>query len=195
MKINIKETFDTSTALSNMYLWLLFGYLSTLLNCDLQRFMNSHILVRHVIGITTFFFLFTLIDTENKTNILSIWVKTLVVYILFILSTKAKWFFVLPVLALLLIDQTIKKHVSIEKTQERITEEGEMKFKDVSRFLNVVVTSCIVTGVIHYAFLQKAEYGSKFSWWTFFLGKKGKCKDYTENMFDIDIMPVPVAKK
>ena len=153
--------------------------------------MNSHIMVRHIIGITTFFFLFTLIDTENKSNILSIWVKTIVVYILFVLSTKSKWYFVLPVLALLLVDQTIKKHVAIETEQKRMTPEQELKFKDASRFINVFVTACILTGVVHYAFLQKAEYGPKFSWGTFFLGKKGRCKDakHVDNLLPISLLP------
>jgi hypothetical protein len=32
--------FDTSTALSGLYLWLLFGYSSRLLSCDIQKLMT-----------------------------------------------------------------------------------------------------------------------------------------------------------
>jgi len=169
-EIDLKDTFDTSTALSNMYLWLLFGFLSTMINCDLQRFINSHPIARHIVAFIAFFFLFTLIDANNKTNITTIWVKTFVVYILFILTTKSKWYFALPVLGLLLIDQSLKKHISLLQAQNKADPEKVLKYQEISRFINVFVTATIIAGVIHYISLQKTEYGKQFSYIKFFLG-------------------------
>lgn len=175
MNIDLADTFDTSSALSSMYLWLLFGFLSSMINCDLQRIINKSQLVRHIVAFVAFFFLFTIIDGNNKTNILTIWVKTFVVYVLFVMTTKSKWYFALPVLSLLLIDQSIKKHISLSKAQDNIKEDTENRLLSISRILNITVTSIIILGVIHYAILQYNEYRSGFSWITFILGT-ASCK-------------------
>lgn len=173
--IDIKDTFDTSTALSSMYLWLLFGYLASMINCDLQRMIKKSQIIRHLVALVAFFFLFTIIDGNNKTNILTIWIKTFVVYLLFVLTTKSKWYFALPVLGLLLVDQTIKKHVMLSKAQEKLRESDEIRLLSVSRLLNIVVTTFIVIGSIHYGMLQYRQHAIDFSWSKFILGTSA-CK-------------------
>jgi hypothetical protein len=173
--MDFSGTFDTTNALSGMYLWLIFGYLSALLNCDLQRFIYQHPVVVHCFGIVAFFFLFTLLDTNNKTTITSIWVKTLFIYILFVLMTKSKWYFVLPVLAALLVDQTLKKAVAIkEASGEDVTRVREQQ-QQYSHYINLTIILVILVGMAHYAILQREEYGEHFSWYTFFMGMS-KCK-------------------
>jgi hypothetical protein len=51
--------FDYRDAIAGFLLWLLFGFLSSMVSCDLQRFMQSHLLFRHFVGLVSFFFLFT----------------------------------------------------------------------------------------------------------------------------------------
>lgn len=176
--MDFSGTFDTTNALSGMYLWLIFGYLSALLNCDLQRFIYQHPIVVHCFGIVAFFFLFTLLDTNNKTTITSIWVKTLFIYILFVLMTKSKWYFVIPVLAALLVDQTLKKAVAIKAaTGEDVTRLQEQQ-RRYSQYINAAIIIVILVGTAHYALLQLEEYGDRFSWYTFFMGMS-KCKSAT----------------
>jgi hypothetical protein len=91
-------TFDTTNALSGMFLWIVFSFLASLINCDIQRMMRQNPLLIHMFGFTAFFFLFTLIDANNKTSLKTVWFKTFFVYLLFVMMTKAKWYFVLPVL-------------------------------------------------------------------------------------------------
>ena len=176
---DLSNTFDTTNALSGMFLWLMFGYLSVLLNCDLQRLIKNHPLVLHFVGILAFFFLFTVIDSSNKTNIMNIWIKTIFIYLMFILLIKSKWYFVVPVLCLLLIDQSLKKDISYRKQAdpEKDITTYEAFAKEFSRIANILIIVVIITGTIHYAILQKQEYQDKFSWMTFFLGVT-TCKDY-----------------
>jgi hypothetical protein len=173
--IDVKDTFDTSTALSSMYLWLLFGYLSSMINCDLQRIIKKSQLVRHLVALVAFYFLFTIIDGNNKTNMMTIWVKTLVVYLLFVLTTKSKWYFALPTLGLLLVDQSIKKHVTLSKAQDKLNESDEIRWLSISRLLNIVVTTIIVIGCIHYGILQFQQHRADFSWYKFVFGT-ASCK-------------------
>lgn len=179
LTLDFEGTFDTASSLSGMYLWLLFGYLSVMLNCDLQRFIQSHPLVMHLVGIVAFFFLFTVLDSNNKNDIKIIWIKTLIVYGLFILSTKSKWYFVVPVLVLLLVDQSMKKDLSFEKAKGHLSEEAiqrnEERVRKVTNIIQYVIYAMIITGTLHYVYLQKLEYKSEFRWSKFFFGIT-KCK-------------------
>ena len=169
-EIDFADTFDTSTALSSMYLWLLFAFLSPMINCDLQMLIKRHEWMKHIVAIVAFFFLFTIIDQKNNTNLATIWVKTFFVYFLFILTTKSKWYFAIPTIALLLIDQSVKKSMAIRQAKSQLSASTEMKYKEASRLINVIVTTSIITGVIHYFFLQKHEKGSAFSFTKFLFG-------------------------
>jgi len=159
-----------------MYLWMIFAYLSGLLNCDLQRFMQRNPLFVHIMGLTAFFFLFTLIDTNNKSSIGLVWVKTFFVYSLFVLMTKSKWYFVIPVLVLLLIDQSMKKDVAIKEAAEKPYSKEQLELREkITRVVNIVIICLILVGVLHYMFIQYSEYKSKFSLFKLFFGIN-KCK-------------------
>jgi hypothetical protein len=175
-------TFDTTNALSSMYLWLIFGYLASLLNCDLQRLLQTNVIALHLFSLVAFFFLFTILDTGNSTNVLHVWLKTIAVYALFLMMTKSKYYYAVPVLFLLLVDQTLKKHVQFEKNKP-VVEQGrdfEGLQKHVSKFVNVATVVLIVAGMLHYMYLQKVEYGSAFSYMKFFFGVT-KCKSKLPN--------------
>ena len=176
------QSFTATTALANMYLWLLFGFLTLQVNCDLQRLMQHSVWVRHLVSILAFFFLFTLIDTNNKSNLITTWIKTVVVYILFILTTKSKWFFAIPVLALLLIDQSLKKYVGDLSQQGK--GHGEIANQDkintilrITKVINIIVFVIIIVGAVDYAIRQKREYKGQFSMVKFFLGTTKRCKE------------------
>ena len=173
--MDFSGTFDTTNALACMFLWIIFGYLSIMLNCDIQRFLKNHKFIFHFFGLLSFFFLFTLLDTNNKSSITVIWIKTIFVYALFVMMTKSKWYFVLPVLTLLLIDQMIKKQLSFLNTSGKDVKELEIMQKRLTNIINNLIIIIIVIGTIHYAFLQYGEYGAKFSWKKLFLANT-KCK-------------------
>jgi len=163
-----------------MYLWLIFGFLSTMLNCDLQRFLTSHPAFVHFMGIIAFFFLFTIIDTNNKTSIGAVWLKTLLVYLLFVLMTKSKWYFVIPILLLLLIDQTVKKDIAIRQAAgNNVEDETIQRQQHITRNINIMIFILIIVGVVHYMILQYQQYRQDFSILKFFFGIT-KCKTMME---------------
>lgn len=162
----LTSAFNTTNALSNMFLWLLFSELSKLLNCDLQRILRGSSLALHLTGLLTFFFLFTLIDTTNQASLGATWLKTVVVYGLFILTTKAKWYFVVPVLVLLLIDQSVKKHyqhVKMNQEGQVLRVDQEALRHSITRNITFVIIALAVVGTLQYAYLQHIEYGPGFS--------------------------------
>lgn len=171
----LENSFDVTNALSNMYLWLLFAFLSTMINCDLQRFMQQSQLARHLVALVAFFFLFTLIDVNNKASVAATWLKTVGVYLIFVLATKSKWYFAVPVLALLLIDQSVKKHKSYIESKQTDETIRVDHLDQASRIINYMIIGLVVLGSLDYMRLQMGQYGSRFSYGSFFLGT-ARCK-------------------
>lgn len=176
MDFNMTSTFDTNNALAGMYLWLIFGLLSTMVNCDIQRFILYNPIGLHIFAIIAFLFLFTLIDQNNKTSVFIIVIKTFLIYVLFLLITKSKWYFILPILILLLIDQLLKKQLAIEKEKQKDTETLEMFQQAYTNVIIYLIMGMAVIGALHYAYLQKQEYQNEFSWFKFFFTVT-KCKE------------------
>ena len=174
------STFDTTFALSSFMLWLLFSYLTNLMSCDFQRFMKQHEMFKHFIALLAFFFLFTILDANNNAPVYIIWFKTIFVYVLFLMTMKAKWFFVTTVLAILVADQTIKMHINyLTKNEEKNNEEKEEndgKKKEIGQYeyirelLNGAVIGVIVVGFTHYGLRQYEEFGKEFSFRKLLLG-------------------------
>jgi len=153
------KNFDMKYALSALYLWLLFGYLSSMTGCDLQRWMMNNQFFRHLVGIIAFFLLFTVLDTENHINIGSIVLKTFVVYFVFILMTKSKWYFSIPTLLLLVVDQGLKY-------QATYLEKEKKSHKNIDRIRNYIdklFIVLVVVGFIFYGIRQYETYGNNFS--------------------------------
>jgi hypothetical protein len=160
--------FDSRTAITGLYIGLLFGFLSTLLSCDIKRFINNSVYFRHFIGLISFFLLFTITDKNNKNelSILSIWVNTILVYGLFIMMTKSKWYFSVPALLLIVVDQSYKFQIEFIDEKKKDNEQNNEKMQQYERdrkFIDITILIIIVTGFIHYALRQYKEFGSKFS--------------------------------
>ena len=159
---------DIRTAIAGLYLWLLFGFLSSIVSCDVKRLMTHNVFVRHIVGIISFFLLFTVIESNNQLDVFSIWAKTVYIYFIFLLMTKSKWYFSIPVLLLLVVDQSLKFQIKFEESRKENKENKEndptiLRYENIRNNLYVCIIALIVAGFVHYTFRQYNEYGSKFS--------------------------------
>ena len=175
--------FDTTSALAGMFLWIIFGYLSVMINCDIQRALLSNPLVVHACGFVAFIFLFTLLDTSvGSVDVLLI--QSAGVYILFVLMTKSKWYFVLCVVGLLLADQLVKKHVQFKRASSSSSSDVDALDKLQKTITNIVfwaVIVIVIAGTAQYAYLQGIEYGANFSWYTLFIEVNRTCATLAPN--------------
>jgi hypothetical protein len=165
---------DIRTAIAGLYLWLLFGFLSNIVSCDIKRLMTNNVFFRHLVGIISFFLLFTVIEQDNQLDVFSIWVKTIYIYFIFLLMTKSKWYFSIPVLLLLLVDQSLKFQIAFEEKRKdgkdgKDDKENESTVATIARYENIrnklegCIIALIVIGFLHYTIRQYNEFGSKFS--------------------------------
>lgn len=184
LMLDLNTSFDTTTAMLALFLWLVFGLLSPhFVNCDVQRLIANNVYARQATGLLAFFFLFTLIDSGSADASLSTTVvKTVLVYALFISFTKSKWYFAIPVMVLLAASQLVRK--ALEKRAVKLDAQDQRdeaararrvaRITDVS--INCAVVALVVVGMLHYAWLQRIEYGSDFSLRTFFFETNHRCK-------------------
>jgi hypothetical protein len=166
--VPFKKSFDTTSAIAAMYLWLLFGFFSSLLGCDLQRAVINNMYIKHILAITTFFFLMTVIDADNQTGIAQTWLKTLVVYVVFLMSTKSKLLASITVLFILIIDQTILLQIKYDMKQN--PNANTNKLQKVRQWLLLVLIAVVFIGYVHYFIRARREFGTDFSYPKFVFG-------------------------
>jgi len=153
---------DVRASIAALYLWLLFGFLSSIVSCDIKHLMTHNLFFRHIVGMIAFFLLFTVIDPDNDSDIFNIWIKTIYIYFIFLLMTKSKWYFSIPVLLLLVVDQSFKFQIKFEEKRKK-NGSTMMLYENIRDKLNICIIAIIIIGFIHYAIRQYNEYGSKFS--------------------------------
>ena len=98
--------------IASMYLWLMFGYLSETLSCDIKKIFKNPIF-RQIIAISSIFLLFVIINKEHS-SAGDIWKDTIIVYILYIFLTKNKLYYSIPIILLILIYKSLEielKHI------------------------------------------------------------------------------------
>lgn len=168
-----ESSFDVTASIAFMYLWMFFGFFTILNNCELQKLATSNVYVQHLMVFLAFFFLITIIDTQNNEDVLRTWIKTVIVYLIFVVTTKMKLWGLVLLIILLIIDLTIRAHI-----QYRI-KQGDKK-EDISiyekqrRILRYMMFGIIIIAFVHYLVYQEKEYGKEFSMTKFLLGT-GKC--------------------
>lgn len=144
-----------------------------MVSCDMQTWMRDNVAFRHFTGIVAFFLLFTVLDQKNHLPVRDTWIKTFIVYVVFVMMTKSKWYFSLPVLLVLVVDQTIRAHVQyLQKTHSEKRADDIRFWNDVQTKLNYVLAVLIVSGAIHYAYRQRKEFKEGFTWSKFMLTSK-----------------------
>jgi hypothetical protein len=160
--------FDARTAIAGLYLWLLFGFLSSIVSCDIKKLINENVYFRHFVGLISFFLLFTITDkdNENDLNISRIWMNTFFVYLIFLMMTKSKWYFSIPVLLLIVIDQSYKFQIEfIQKEKKKSSKQIEKvnTFENIRKYTYASIIILIIVGFLQYALRQYSHFGSRFS--------------------------------
>lgn len=120
-------------------------------------------------GVISFFFLFNVLDVDNKQEKHIIWIKTICIYLLYICMTKNKYMFSLPVLFLLIIEKSIYIHI---KHLEYINEKDNDKIVYWENKRTIISWIIIFIVVLHYIYRQYQELGDQFSWMSFFVYQK-----------------------
>ncbi len=164
---------DFTTIFSGIILWLIFGFFTSLLNCDLQKLMATNVYAKHFGCIICIFFLITVFITPVTQELWVTCVQTILLYVFFIMATKSTLYPILLVLLLLCIDQGLR--LEINKRLSINPERDVNTLKKIRMYLLYIIAILIIIGCMWYYYMKRKEYGDSFSNLTFFFGSNS-CK-------------------
>jgi len=174
---------DITNSLMVFYIIMTAGFFGNFFSCDLQRLFTNNIMSKHILAFISAFFVITLVDQNKKRSIPEMLKFTMIIYVIYILSTKAKALFVLPMLIILFIDQLIKTQLDILKEQQNSDKKEQFQsdpiwyenipfLEEQRTYLSYIIIGLIVLGVTHYYVRARLEFGDEFDHAKFFLGTK-----------------------
>jgi len=159
-------------AIALLYIIVSANFIANIFSCDLQQMLTDNQVAKHIIGFITLFFCITLVSPSDATGDSLIFVKkllaSLLLYILFILSTKTNGAMAIIILSILgVIYMTNAYKDTLDKTifGDRIN-----KINQFLKLCAVILTVVLVYGVISYYKEKRLEYNENFSNTTFLVG-------------------------
>lgn len=155
------------------YLLLSSNFLDTLYSCRTQYVLLNNMLVKHFIGLFTFYISVVLVNGDNQSPLKQLGI-TICLYIIFIMTTRCDSRFFIVLLTLLFIGFILSK---IQKFyfNEKKDEITRNKISIIQHGLYIIAIICTIMGCIIYLGRKKLEYKEKFSYYFFIFGKPN-CK-------------------
>lgn len=188
---NFNNNNNTQIFIKALFLLLLSisgGFTSKTLGCGTQKAFQN-MTTKHMILFALIYFTLDISENPDEAPIhpYEQFKKAVILYIGFILFTKMNLYFTMVAFALLCISYVIGNYVknldwhinNINKKQKRTQEEDktlsdyELLKKQSSKYqeyINYAISGLVIIGSLSYLLKKRKEYGSRFSYITFFQG-------------------------
>lgn len=165
------------------------GYATNVLSCQMQEWLETSILSRHIIGIILFFFFIMLeggwdFDQErldeapvdwSAGNAIHSMIYAFIIYIVFILTAQSRLIPNMLLFVTLFVIYFINTQRRYLKNRNRIKQKTVDRLIIVEKILLGIAAIIFIFGISDYYIYKKEIYGKKFSFYNFFLGTT-KCK-------------------
>lgn len=160
-------TGQTISAVGLFYLIVAGNFIGDTFSCDLQRLLTHSTLAKHgVLLVGSLIWVCEGSGDADTSTFLQLIAKALAIYVLFVLSTKSKRWTLLPLLAVMIVDQLLRIW---EKTSEA-THPAAKRVMLFRKCLHALCITIIVAGTLFYAHRQIRDKSTEFSWARFILG-------------------------
>lgn len=148
------------------------NFVAQLFPCQVQKLFTENIYYKHFLAFFILFFAIVL-TSDNSEKISTILLsKTLVLYTLFIILTRMdKNFFLLFFITLCI------KFIIINELSHTRDKNLQEKYNKINKALNYALVSIGIMGFILYYGEKRYEYGKRFNFLTFLLGKP-VCREF-----------------
>jgi hypothetical protein len=152
-----------------LYLIISTNFVANLFGCRVQYALMNNMWLKHLLGFMTMYFSVVLIDSKAE------WsdspqkqlVVALMFYTAFVFTTRMdyKWWFTFVIgLSVIYILQVHKEH-------PKSTEEERIRYNYYQQWMTYIVAIVGLIGFFVYMGRKRAEYGKKFDFLTFIVGK------------------------
>ncbi len=161
------------------------SFLVQLFPCRLQYELNENIYLKHLFALfTMFFFVILLAPLEDKRFIV---LKSVAMYILFVLITKVEYKIFILIIVLLFISYIVVLQKELQKKKNETLEEHERRetkmYDQINLVVYFIVIILILIGVAIFMGEKKMEYKNKFNYITFFFGKVKCAKNLQKHTY------------
>ena len=169
--IDQQKMFDT---LFLLFLGTLGGFVGGgITSCEIQRIIRDSVLVKQ-------FIFFVIIFTTNsfvqkKSDLWTTFVRSFILFGVFILLMKNNYKSILFSITLLFINKLLLQHIDYLKKDKKENNDKISRFNKVSRIITIISGVIILIGFFEYMREKKLEYKNQFRLLTFLLGSN-KCK-------------------
>ena len=175
------ELVNPGHSLATLYLIIAGNFLAPLFGCRLQHFIETNFMARHYIGFLTML-LFVRLTSVTKASFKQILASSFIIYLWFIATTRVNF----PIWLIIITLASVLFFIHYYESSEKDPGYKKLAFDDyiptIKKGLLLSMAFITIIGVIVYAGEKKLEYGKKFNWQTFIIGKypcKHKTPDFT----------------
>ena len=149
------------------------NFVAQLFPCQVQKLFTGNIYYKHFLAFFILFFAIVLTSDKSEKITTTLLLKTFFLYSLFIILTRMdKNFFLLFFVTL-----CIKFIIINEMTHTSTSKELKDKYDKINKALNYALISIGVIGFILYYGEKRYEYGKRFNFLTFLMGKP-VCREF-----------------
>lgn len=148
-----------------MYFIIAANYVNDMFSCDLRRLLTNSLVAKHVVLLLGALFWVTETNSKDKFGVLLI--ESFVVYMLFVLSTKSKSYFLMPILGLAVVDQLLRLYI---KSTPDLSEKTSRNLDITRMTVQGLCVATIVGSFVGYLIKQVRDKGADFRFSTFMLG-------------------------
>jgi hypothetical protein len=160
------------TPLFIFYVTLGGNFVAQLFPCQVQKLFTENIYYKHFLAFFILFFAIVLTSEHTQTISSTIFSKTIMLYALFIVLTRMDKNFFLLFFVLLCI-----KFIIINETEHARDASLKEKYDKINKGLDYALIFTGITGFILYYGEKRYEYGKRFNFSTFLLGKP-VCREF-----------------
>lgn len=163
---------NTISSIGILYAVVAANYVGDVFACDLQRLLVKSALTKHIVLMVGALVWVSEAYDSASLSFSEVIVKSILLYVLFLLSCKSTAKTLLPMLGLILVDQVLRVW------EQKMVERPGPHATWISRVRNVIHLACvsiIVLGCLMYAAKQRRDHGKAFTWLRFFFAPT-KCR-------------------
>ena len=158
---------NTSVATGLFVLTISSNYIGELLGCKVQNLLTNNILVKHIAGFMCLFFFITYLTpfqiesedgTLRKEKVGMTAIRTLVIYIFYVITSKTHWAFTLSAYGIIFTIYILYL-IQTDYYNKEGDEEYSKKIDDVKYILALITVAIVVVGFVLYLYQKYIEYG------------------------------------
>lgn len=165
-----------------LYLVISGNFIGNTFSCKLQKLLQNNMIFKHLIGFMLLFFFNVFIGESRDISPLNQLLYTLVVYIIFIITTKTNIYFLLIVIFIMFINYLLNETIYFYKNKYDKNDKNDKNdkkedylykinlIKKIQFIICIIMVSLILIGFVIYIIQKYNEYNKEFKISKFLFG-------------------------